>query len=269
MEPGTTFAQRDPPPRDVGYWQEPAYPPTWGYFGTVAWTILAFALGSVAGIIFYGAVVGFNELLALSEKLEIDPSIKYDGVLLSYIYLASSVVQIAVFAIVIRAKRWPVAEYLALVAPSRNAALPSLALLAALVILTDGAMLVLGKNPVPEFQIVAYRTAKEAGLLTLLFAVIVLIAPIAEEIMFRGFLYRGFVRRPSHAPYAIVVISLVFASVHQQYDWIGLTQVFVMALLLGAVRWLSGSTVLTIMMHMLANFIAMAETFVYMEWWTP
>lgn len=268
MEPGATFAPREPA-RDAAQWREPAYPPPWGYFGSLAWTVVAFAFGSVAGIAFYGWMVGFDRLLALSQTLDADSTVKYDGVLLSYIYVASSIVQIAVFAFVIRFKRWPVAEYLGLTVPPSRFIVPALALLLALVVLTDGVMVLLGKNPVPEFQVVAYRTAKEAGSLALLFAVIVVIAPIAEEIMFRGFLYRGLVRRPAHAPYAIIVISLIFAVIHQQYDWIGLLQVFVMALLLGWVRWWSGSTVLTILMHILANFIAMAETVVYLEWWRP
>jgi len=36
---------------------------------------------------------------------------------------------------------------------------------------------------------------------------------------------------------------------------------------LGWARYLSGSILLSIMMHVLANFIAMIETVVYLEWW--
>ena len=128
-------------------------------------------------------------------------------------------------------------------------------------------MALFGRNPVPEFQIVAYRTAREAGALPLLFGTIVLLAPITEEIMFRGFVFRGLVRRPSHAPYMILLISLAFAIIHQQYDLLGLGQVLAMALLLGWARYLSGSILLSIMMHVLANLIAMLETVVYLEWW--
>jgi uncharacterized protein len=264
MDPG--IAQREPPPT-VAFWDESARPPPWGYFGSVVWTLLAFGLGSIAGMIFYVVMIGLEQTVALSQKINIDPSVRFDGVLLAYVYVASSIVQIAVFVFAIRLKRWEVTEYLALIAPAARAIFPALALVAALVLITDGALAFFGKNPVPEFQIVSYRTAKAAGLLPLLFAVIVLIAPLAEEIMFRGFLYRGFVRRPNHAPYAILVISLVFAAIHQQYDWFGLTQVFLMALLFGWVRWWSGSTILTVLMHVLANFIAMVETVIYMEWW--
>lgn len=269
MEPGATLVQQEPSPHDVSQWHGTARPPPWGVFGTLAWTLLAFLLGSIAGLAFSGWMLGFDRLVVISQKFNTDVNVRYDGVLLSYIYVASSVVQIAIFAIVIRVKRWPIAEYLGLNVPSRRAVFYGLALLLLFVALTDGATALIGKNPVSEFQIVSYRTAKASGALPLLLAVIVLLAPISEEIMFRGFLYCGFVRRPSHAPIAILVISLLFTAVHQQYDLIGLTQIFILALLLGWTRWWSNSTVVTILMHVLANFIAMLETFVYLEWMRP
>jgi uncharacterized protein len=265
MEPGTIFTQPDPPAGSPG--TSGSVRPPWGYVSTVIWTVLVFFLASLAGLTFYGWVFGFDQVAALPEKFRVNPSAQFDGLLLCYVSLPSAAVQIAVFALLIRLKGWSFSDYLALVIPGPRAIGFSLALIAALVVLSDGAMAVLGRNPVPEFQIVAYQTSKDAGVLLLLFVVIVLIAPITEEIMFRGFLFRGLVRRPSHAPYAIVLISLAFAVIHQQYDLIGLTQVFVMALILGFARYFSGSTILTMLMHMFANFIAMAETVVYLEWW--
>jgi uncharacterized protein len=288
LEPNATVFPHEPSPRDVSQWRGTAHPPPWGYFATIGWTMLAFFIGAIAGVFFCGWMIGYDHLDAMAQRYATDVNVRYDGVLLSYIYIASSVVQIAIFALVIRLKpwraseavvsvfeavaplrRWSIAEYLGLVIPSQRAVFYGLSLLVLFVVVTDGATTLLGNNPVTEFQIVSYRTAKQEGALSLLLAVIILVAPIAEEIMFRGFLYRGFVRKPSHAPYAILVISLLFTIVHQQYDLIGLIQVFILALLLGWTRWWSGSTVLTIMMHVMANFIAMAETAVYIEWWQP
>lgn len=266
MEPSTTFTQPDSSANIPGG-ADFTHPAPWGYIATVLWTVFVFFLGSLAGLMFYGWVVGFDQVAALPEKFRVDPSAQFDALMLSYVSLPSAVVQIVLFALLIRLKSWSFSNYLALVVPTTRAIGFSIALIAALVVLSDGAMALLGRNPVPEFQIVAYRTAKEAGALPLLFVVIVLVAPITEEIMFRGFLFRGLVRRASLAPYAIVLISLAFAIIHQQYDLTGLTQVFAMALLLGFARYFSGSTVLTMLMHILANLIAMVETFVYLEWW--
>ena len=264
-----TFAQQEPPARDLARLDETAYPPPWGYLATIVWAVVVFLVASFAGLAFYGWMVGFNQIVILGDKFSTDPDTKYDALLLSYVYVGSAAVQIAFFALLIRLRGWPVAKYLGSAIPSLRAVLVCLALLAALVFLSDGAMALLGRNPVPEFQIVAYRTAQKEGALALLFATIVLLAPITEEIMFRGFVFRGLVRRPTQAPYMILVISLAFAIIHQQYDLIGLTQVLAMALLLGWARYLSGSILLSIMMHVLANLIAMLETVAYLEWWAP
>ena len=94
---------------------------------------------------------------------------------------------------------------------------------------------------------------------------IVVIAPVGEEVAFRGFLYRGFAR-PGREVIAIVSISLAWALLHIQYDWLGMAQIFAAGLMLGWSRWASGSTTLTIVMHVLINAEAMLETTIKMEW---
>ena len=193
----------------------------------------------------------------------------YEGPIVSIITISSTVVQIIVLALVIRLKRWPVLEYLGAALPPHGAILRALALLVALTVAMEGTMTLVGQNVVPPFQLASYVTAKEAGYLPALFAAVVLFAPIGEEIVFRGFLYRGFVRRPGREPYAIVVITLLWMLAHQQYDWAGMLQIFIIGLLLGGVRWWTGSIAPTILMHMLANLFAAIETAIYVEWLHP
>jgi len=45
-----------------------------------------------------------------------------------------------------------------------------------------------------------------------------------------------------------------------------MAQIFVLGLLLGWFRWASGSTTLTILMHVLVNFEAMIETAIKVEY---
>jgi CAAX protease family protein len=96
---------------------------------------------------------------------------------------------------------------------------------------------------------------------------IVVVAPIGEEAVFRGFLYRGLVR-PGHEILAIVAIALAWALLHVQYDWLGMLQIFALGLILGWFRWASGSTTLTVIMHVLINLEAMIETVIKVEWMT-
>ena len=59
---------------------------------------------------------------------------------------------------------------------------------------------------------------------------------------------------------AIVVISLLWAALHIQYDWTGILQIFVIGLFLGWMRWRSGSTLLTLLLHTLFNLEGTLET---------
>jgi membrane protease YdiL (CAAX protease family) len=71
--------------------------------------------------------------------------------------------------------------------------------------------------------------------------------------MFRGFLYRGWARSPRAVLPAVVITSTLWAAGHVQYDWFVIPQIFLSGLLLGWVRWRSGSTMLTFAMHASAH----------------
>jgi hypothetical protein len=156
---------------------------------------------------------------------------------------------------------------LGLVLPGRREAFAAVGILVGLTILLEGSLLVFGQDLVPQFQREIYPSAKAAGWLPGLLVAIVLFGPAAEEIIFRGFMYRGFARKPGHEPYAILALTLAFAALHAaQYNWVGLLQVFILGLFLGWVRWSTGSTLLTILLHMLVNLEAMIVTAVRVEW---
>jgi hypothetical protein len=257
-----TFAQHEPSGGGVTpLLSASAGPAPWGYAMTIGWTLLAFVVSGAVAIVCADWWLG-NELLRSLES-------PYEGPIISIITISSTVVQIIFLPLVIRLKRWPVSEYLGLVLPPRGATLRALALLIALLVAVEGVMLLAGQNIMPPFQLTSYRTAKETGYLPALFAAVVLFAPVGEEIVFRGFLYRGFARRPGHEPYAIAIITLVWMAAHLQYDWVGMLQIFIIGLLLGGVRWWTGSIALTILMHAAANLFATIETVIYMEWLNP
>ena len=88
----------------------------------------------------------------------------------------------------------------------------------------------------------------------------IVVAPAGEEIMFRGFLFRGWARSERSAWPAIIVISVLWAGLHVQYDWTGVAQIFVIGLFLGWMRWRSGSTLLTFVLHALFNLEGTMET---------
>lgn len=93
----------------------------------------------------------------------------------------------------------------------------------------------------------------------LAFATLVIVAPIAEEVVFRGYLY-GKLKVYVPAVAAAIVTSLLFAVVHMQWN-VGL-DVFVLSLVLCALRSLTGSIWAGILVHMIKNALAYYILFV-------
>src|SRR5262249_31599504 len=80
--------------------------------------------------------------------------------------------------------------------------------------------------------------------------------------LFRGFLFCGWHRSPRDVWPLIIVTALLWAVVHLQYDPYVIAQVFAYGWVLGWLRWVTGSTILTMFLHGVINFEGMVETFV-------
>jgi membrane protease YdiL (CAAX protease family) len=104
------------------------------------------------------------------------------------------------------------------------------------------------------------KSAEAHGALWLLILAFCVAAPIAEECFARGFLYRGWSQTALGAPGAIVLSSLVWTGLHLQYDLYFFGEVFALGLWFGYLRYRSGSTWLTIVLHGLNNLGAVAQT---------
>ena len=143
----------------------------------------------------------------------------------------------------------------------RDAAI-TLAVTVALALAFDALDYLLDRDLVPSEQINFYRSAREAGAgwLVTLWIDVVVAAPLGEEIVFRGFLYRGWARSPRAVVPAVAVISALWAILHVHYDWFLILEIFLVGLVLGWARWRSGSTMLTFAMHAFNNTWATVET---------
>ena len=93
------------------------------------------------------------------------------------------------------------------------------------------------------------------------FVTLVVLAPIAEEVIFRGWLY-GLVRKKTSlamsSAWSMVVssliVSLMFGLVH--FQWNVAVNVFAMSLVLCAMREITGTIYSGIIMHMIKNGVA-------------
>jgi membrane protease YdiL (CAAX protease family) len=231
----------------------------WGLWATLGWVILALLLSQAIGAV----VLILLRPDAITGDMDV---LLKDGVAVSLSNIPANAVQVIILALASRRPGWSFTEYLGLVRPASRDAAAALWILVIFLLGYDALTYVLGRDIVTPFQVDTYRSAQSAGMLPLFWFALVIAAPVAEEIMFRGFLFRGWVTSERMAIPGILVISALFAAIHVQYDWFGILQVFFIGLLLGLVRWRSGSTTLTILMHVLANLWATVETMIKVEW---
>lgn len=88
---------------------------------------------------------------------------------------------------------------------------------------------------------------------------IVFVAPIAEELIMRGWLY-GKLRRRLPIWLAILLVSLLFGLLHGQ--WNVATTVFVMSVVLCSMREVTGSIWSGMLLHILSNGIAFYQLYI-------
>jgi membrane protease YdiL (CAAX protease family) len=238
-------------------WQ-PSPPQPWGYLATCAWGVLA-AAGAAA--VASGAIA-----LLFPEQLNSPADPMHDGLVVSLTTIISVTTETVVFIVAARQLDWRVIDYLGLTLPTRRDALVAFGGMVALIMALDLIAVLLGKDVVAPFQDDIYRSARNADALLLLLIAVLIAAPLGEEIMFRGFLFRGWVQKPRDLIPAILLTSGLWAALHSQYEWVGIAQIFVMGLFLGWVRWRSGSTLLVIGLHSLNNIWATLQTIFGNEW---
>jgi membrane protease YdiL (CAAX protease family) len=218
------------------------------------WSLLVFVVAQ--------AITAIVVLTWYSDSVSASSTpIYHDGTLIALVTLVTNPALVALFWGVVRYHGLDAREYLGLTRFSLRhfliGVLAIAALAAALYLVASLAKLDL----VPRFQTDTYTSARRDGWLVPLLLAVVVVGPIGEEIMFRGFLYRGWVR-PGFVVTPVIMLTLLWSGMHIQYDWFGISQVFLTGLVLGWLRWLSGSTALTVVLHMLVNLEATVETFV-------
>ncbi len=233
----------------------------WGFWATVGFSF-AIAAGFFAFTIPLGIVTYVILVMGDSNinSDEIAVMLESNGLFLSAstFVTAIPVVGLCILFAWLR-KNITIGEYLGLKKVRPVEMLKWLAVLVVFVICHDCLTMAVGQEVVPEWMV---KTYSSAGFMPLLWAAIIIIAPISEEVLFRGFLFRGFAASWMGTVGAVVITSLIWAGLHGQYNLYGIAGIFVGGLLLGYARVKSGSVLVPIAMHALLNLIATVEVMV-------
>lgn len=178
-----------------------------------------------------------------------------DGLVFSAGIVAGSIAGAAFLMMWVLRGRSP-REYLALVRPRGSALAVALGLAVVTAAALDGISMLIGRPLVPEAW---YATFHAARVLPLLLFALVVVAPIYEEMYFRGFLHRGLAASRLGPAGAIAVTALLFSLAHFPEDAWSFAQGLVNGALLGVVRQRSGSIVPCVLVHALLNAKVMLQ----------
>jgi uncharacterized protein len=228
--------------------------PYWGPWATLLWTVLAIVVmlfGQIFAAVIYIIVRSGGKLGANIQE------ILTDGNLLAISSIVGTIPGLGLIATVIAVRGCSIREYLALRGASPRQIVLAIIGIVLLIALGDAITYLLGRPIVtPEMSAVF----KNSWLPLLLFAVVV-VAPIGEELLFRGFTYQGIAASRWGPTSAIVISAIIWAALHVQYDSYGIVTIGLVGIYLGIVRRVTLSVPLTILLHAINNAISSVETY--------
>lgn len=112
---------------------------------------------------------------------------------------------------------------------------------------------------VEEVQEVGFDNLSHTYEYVLAFITLVIIAPVAEEVLVRGYLY-GKLRKVASVAVAVIVSALLFSAMHMQ--WNVAVNVLPLGIIMVLMREMTGSVWSPIFLHMLKNGVAFYFLFI-------
>jgi membrane protease YdiL (CAAX protease family) len=214
--------------------------------GAAVVLIVSQTLGAIAYVAWTG---GFSRGTPLTAD-----DLQNNGAMLSVVFLLSTPLVLAYLFLAVRLARVPFGEYMALKWPRwRDLLIGIGTFIAVLAIAGLGATLT--GQETPAFMTESFRTARDAGMLPLYFFSFAVLAPVQEELFFRGFVYRGL--STAIGPWVTILLtSALWSVIHLQYNLFYLAEIFLLGVAFGWLRMRSGSTILTILLHSTMNALA-------------
>ena len=184
-----------------------------------------------------------------------------DGTVVSLSIVIGCVLLVAISVLLIRVRGGNVRQYLALKPFPWTVGVGMLGLLLIFMIGSQALTYLLDKSPL-VFVDPLYQSVSSVWLL--IFAMVI-VAPIYEELIFRGLLWSAIEEQFSDVTYAehrgaiiaSLVTSAIFAVIHLQYGLYEISTIVVLALIFCYARIKSGSLVLPMLLHIINNGAAM------------
>ena len=226
----------------------------WNVWETLGLTLLIlvvfFSISSAIALLFVTLKLAQNSTLESQAALQ---SIETNGLVLSIATIGAGTCSSGLIYALLKVRpTLTVKQYLALRKPRWTSWLIWNAFLVTLIQLSDAILRTFEHQETFTERI--YQTAQSP---ILLYIAIVGIAPLFEELLFRGFLFHGLQSSHLGSFGAITISAIGWATLHIQYDPLVISQIFLFGLLFGLARWRTHSLWIPLSMHCLNNFLSL------------
>jgi len=254
------------PTHDVGVRQKEARKVPWGPWVAVLYAIAVYFAAQLIGsilIAFYPRLNGWNHAIAVSW---LNNSVVAQ---FWYVLFAEVLTFGAIWWFIQRKK-----SSLRSIGWTRFRAWYPVATLAGFAVYFIGYAVLLGiiTHLIPSLNItqkqqLGFQDASGSTDLTLAFLSLVVLPPLVEETVFRGFVFTG-IRNKLHWTWAAILTSILFASAHLEFGsgqpllWVAAIDTFCLSLVLCYLREKTDSLWPGIMLHALKNCIAFVTLFI-------
>jgi membrane protease YdiL (CAAX protease family) len=235
----------------------------WGFWATLALSAVIAVIYAGAQGLAIGVMVGIESgISALANKEELMESISSNGTYLTVgIIFSAWMGSLAIGGAILLRKGITLKEYLAV----KNLPFKTYSrwLAFVLLFLFGWAMMNLVLD-IPDSAWMT-KTYESAGYLPLFWFAVVVVAPLIEELFFRGFLFEGLRDSWMGPTGAVLVTSLAWAAIHMQYEILQIVVIGTLGILLGIAKLKTRSLYIPIAMHTFNNLLAMGLTTLYLD----
>ena len=216
----------------------------WGFLATFGWALLAIAAGM-------GTAAAIGRALGVVWMSDGRGALGYGDPSTSLTLILGYSSLIAVLALAAKLSGSYVTDYLALVKPRGRYLLFGLLCLALPALFSFAFAMNFDVGRL--FNTNGFHRSGSLGGLTIHFLLVAVAAPVMEELLFRGFLYRGLSASRIGVPGAVIVTAILWALMHGGRGTTGTIDLVVDGVALGWLRWYTGSTLATIACHVANN----------------
>ena len=233
------------------------YSGRWPFLETVGWGILVVIFSTVTQALMLGAIAfvdlyrqGVNHL---SPQYLVQTAL-YEatrGGALFPTVIISNLLTVAAILLIVLIKGQGFKDYLAFHEVRLRTLFKWMGILVAFLIVTDLAAEMLRIDLGGDSMTELFKTTHPAWLFWI---AAVLAAPLFEEVLFRGLLFRGFQASFLGTGGTIVLTALLWAAMHLQYNLYGMGFIAAVGMLFGTARARTGSLIVPMALHAALNF---------------